>query len=492
MDYEDGDSQEYTGKSPRREKPNQFTISASKKRKVSHACVYCRRSHMTCDESRPCQRCIKRKIAHLCHDEVSKPSSSPPPPGNASPSGASVDLSRSMQQSSNSPLLDSQNQQFYLPPQLNEDSSQTDFLINSNTEYGYMPPLFASEHVGGEFVAFDLLASLAGGEITDIGLSPPTGSDDDGSLNYHRMAAASRAGPSNLLEPQQQYMSPKMTNGMSNGSSSSLVDSPSNLNYPEELPMQPSAETVDTPEPMSTEMSSQTVNGIPVKSKTEKFILTAADRMDDTKNNDRLTQYIATKFEAGLLKPYNYVQGYERMSRWMEGHVSGPSKLRILNIINALRPAFRNVGQTVTEMDLVWAEEAFERHMLEYDRTFSAMGMPACLWRRTGEIMKANREFAALLGIELAQLKDGKVCMYELMTEHSAVNYWEKYGSIAFDLSQKAVLTTSTLQDPSNPNGKLPIFCSFSFTIRRDRHGLPLMIVGNFLPVSPPEASVTY
>ena len=29
---------------------------ATKRRKVNHACLYCRRSHMTCDEGRPCQR----------------------------------------------------------------------------------------------------------------------------------------------------------------------------------------------------------------------------------------------------------------------------------------------------------------------------------------------------------------------------------------------------------------------------------------------------
>ena len=27
---------------------------------------------MTCDEGRPCQRCIKRNIAHLCHDPPNK------------------------------------------------------------------------------------------------------------------------------------------------------------------------------------------------------------------------------------------------------------------------------------------------------------------------------------------------------------------------------------------------------------------------------------
>lgn len=36
--------------------------------KTAYACVFCRRSHMTCDDGRPCQRCIKRRIGHLCHD----------------------------------------------------------------------------------------------------------------------------------------------------------------------------------------------------------------------------------------------------------------------------------------------------------------------------------------------------------------------------------------------------------------------------------------
>ena len=64
--------------------------SGAKRRKVNHgkwpricpclgenfnglmgvACLYCRRSHMTCDSNRPCARCVKRNIGHLCHDEI--------------------------------------------------------------------------------------------------------------------------------------------------------------------------------------------------------------------------------------------------------------------------------------------------------------------------------------------------------------------------------------------------------------------------------------
>lgn len=42
----------------------------------------------------------------------------------------------------------------------------------------------------------------------------------------------------------------------------------------------------------------------------------------------------------------------------------------------------------------------------DYDRVFSSMGIPACLWRRTGEIYKGNKEFAALVGVPIEQLRE--------------------------------------------------------------------------------------
>lgn len=54
------------------------------------------------------------------------------------------------------------------------------------------------------------------------------------------------------------------------------------------------------------------------------------------------------------------------------------------------------IASGLTDLDLVFIEEAFERLLLDYDRVFSSMGIPSCLWRRTGEIYKGNKEFAAL------------------------------------------------------------------------------------------------
>ncbi|KAF9096327.1 hypothetical protein BGX29_007301 [Mortierella sp. GBA35] len=386
-----------------------------KRRKVTHACVYCRRSHMTCDDGRPCQRCIKRNIGHLCHDEP-KPSAAgnansqqtasasssnagtPAPSISRSPEARRT--SQQQQQPIQTPAQLTPQQQQQLAQGLQQQQLQANGLglplYGFNNQLSALPvtPLtFASEHMGNEFtVISDFLESLGGDQ-------------------------------QNIFCEQ----------------------------------------------------------GIPVNT-TEKFFLTAADPSDGT-NEDRLTQVINAKFEAGFLKPYNYVNGYSRLQKYMDSNMSNISRQRILNVMGTFRPAFRTVAQSLTDIDLVLVEEAFERLLLDYDRVFSSMGIPACLWRRTGEIYKGNKEFASLVNVPLEMLREGRLCIYELMAEESAVNYWEKYGNIAFDAGQKAVLTSCLLKNP-DPESQNVISCCFSFTIRRDKYNIPTVIVGNFLPVS--------
>ncbi len=56
---------------------------------------------------------------------------------------------------------------------------------------------------------------------------------------------------------------------------------------------------------------------LPSAGLTEKFLLAAADPAPGTRV-ERLEHVIRTKYEAGLLKPFNYVKGYARLSRWMD------------------------------------------------------------------------------------------------------------------------------------------------------------------------------
>ena len=102
---------------------------------------------------------------------------------------------------------------------------------------------------------------------------------------------------------------------------------------------------------------------LPAATKTEKFLLTAADQESGSRD-ERLNSVIQSKYEAGLLKPYNYVKGYARLSRWMDRKyvllllfslpasysylrlpfppsVSQESKQQILQPLSVLRPKFR-------------------------------------------------------------------------------------------------------------------------------------------------------
>lgn len=51
--------------------------------------------------------------------------------------------------------------------------------------------------------------------------------------------------------------------------------------------------------------------------------------------------------------------------------ISPESRRRILTALNGFRPKFRQIARTLTDVDLVFVEEAMERWMLEYDRAFA-------------------------------------------------------------------------------------------------------------------------
>ncbi|KAJ3346748.1 hypothetical protein HDU83_002693 [Entophlyctis luteolus] len=386
--------------------PSHATVAPSrnpsqklKRKKVSQACLYCRRSHMTCDVP------STKQIQDQDQGQSSLQTVAAPPALYSTPS------------------LNFVQPQFTLDAALPQQSSESVF-----------PNLFQGGQTGNELaIISNFLASLESpvAAHTNLNITPS---------------------PGNLFNP---VIAPGRDHA-------SVAQDTSVL-------------------PPETEQS---------LSSTERFVLAAADPATIGTNEDRLNQVISAKFEAGLLKPYNYINSYKKLNAWMETHMSPASRSRILNVMGLFRPRFRWVAQRLTDMDLVLVEEAFERMLLEYDRVFSSMGIPSCLWRRTGEIWKCNKEFAQLIGLPMELLKDGKLSIYELMSEESAVNYWEKYGNIAFDAGQKAILTSCILKKPDEDRESAAartqregVSCCFSFTIRRDRYSIPIIIAGNFLPI---------
>ena len=138
----------------------------------------------------------------------------------------------------------------------------------------------------------------------------------------------------------------------------------------------------------------------------ETFYFTAADPHGSDPPEERMNRLLRAKHDAGLLKPFNYAKGYARMSQYMERHLQPVSRQKILRQLDKFRPTFRERMQKLTDMELVLVEMWFERSLMAYDRVFASMAIPACCWRRTGEIYRANKEMAELIHVPIERLRD--------------------------------------------------------------------------------------
>jgi len=215
------------------------------------------------------------------------------------------------------------------------------------------------------------------------------------------------------------------------------------------------------------------------------YYLQAADPSGNDTPEERMQRVLRAKYDAGLLKPFNYINGYKKLLDYLEANVALSSKQKILRQLDRFRPKFREKMQALTDMDLVMVEMWFERTLLEYDRVFASMAVPACCWRRTGEIFRGNKEMAELIGVPVEKLRGGTLALHQILTEESNVRYWEEFGTIAFDPAHDTLITACSLKNPDDHTGESIINCCFSFRIRRDDHKIPCLIVGNFLPHDP-------
>lgn len=459
--------------------------SPKKRRKVNHACVYCRRSHMTCDLERPCARCIKRNIGHLCHDEPREPESA---------------TKKSKSQHSNSAAEDDGS-----PP--DQVQANIDNGINSSFEHSL-------EQSQENDLGLGASALSQGGPLQLVQPTPVSGiqvnalnSNSNKFIGYSSdwLGTSSQFQDMHNYHPSYMFNAPEVTNEynlLNDFLNNSLLDDgallpddtstfydtsgvmlPSGLNN-SALPSGSQQAPLGLPVNAQGNAISRPASVIPTD-KAREYYLQAADPTGNDAPEERMQRLLRAKYDAGMLKPFNYVKGYARLSAYMDGHMHALSKQKILRQLDRFRPKFREKVQALTDIELIYVEMWFERSLMEYDRVFASMAIPACCWRRTGEIFRGNKEMAELIHVPIEKLREGKIALHEILAEESLVNYWEKFGAIAFDQNQKALLTSCFLKNPDDQSKDPTIKCCFSFSIRRDDHKIPSLIIGNFLPQDP-------
>jgi len=157
-------------------------------------------------------------------------------------------------------------------------------------------------------------------------------------------------------------------------------------------------------------------SSFPMDKAREKYYMTAADPAGTDSPEERMNKLLKAKMDAGLLKPFNYVKGYARLNQYMEQNLMQVSRVRILRQLDRFRPKFRERMQSLTDMELVRVEMWFDKSLMEYDRVFASMAIPACCWRRTGEIYRGNKEMARLIHVPMSKLRNVSIYEASLLT----------------------------------------------------------------------------
>ncbi|KAI3341252.1 meiosis protein SPO22/ZIP4 like-domain-containing protein [Ustulina deusta] len=425
--------------------PTDTNKSPRKRRKVNHACVYCRRSHMTCDLPKSSNHAAARDESdsqtELSRNSIDRSTNAMVPPSfdsnrpsqGTKPGFGPLSQGNHLQLVSPSPVSG--------PPASGTSSSNADLAVAGFSDawltapnqfhdmHHYNPQYMLPQEVTHEF---NLLNDFLNTSLLD----------ENGTLTDEQ----------NIYRNQSQSGQADMVGFIGNPLPPSAMEAGSML--------PPNSERNAIPRPRSAAPPD----------KTREFYLQAADPSGNDTPEARMQRVLKAKYDAGLLKPFNYIKGYARLSNYMDGHIAPASKQKILRQLDRFRPKFREKVQGLTDMELVYVEMWFERSLMEYDRVFASMAVPACCWRRSGEIFRGNKEMAELIHVPVERLRDGKISLHEVMTEESLVRYWEEFGTIAFDPAHDTLLTACALKNPDGRADEPTVNCCFSFMIRRDDH----------------------
>lgn len=419
------------------------TKSGQKKKKAARACVHCQKAHLTCDDSRPCQRCIKRNLATTCTDGARKKAKylqEIEDTKSISSSTYSTHSSTPVQ-----PYLTDNTNTFQPQLYMDTEANSTN-TMPANTLLGMDNYGFGSNAANLEY---SILSNMLGSSLNNH-----TSRTDINSLWSAESSPLSLNTPFLPTANTLVHSSPFQNKHIPSISSSSVGNS------------EISASGIST--------LSAYGDGAVVAKVTSPVTPTTGPSIK--RRNQIITP---EKAYASATKPFSYADGYHYLINYVKTRMSKEDLMRISRALALFRPSVLASMMNLTESDLIFTEKCLQRTLLEYEKLISYSGTPTVVWRRTGEIALVGKEFSLLTQWSRDTLLSKKTYIYEIMSNPSAVEYWEKYALHAFDNTDSAVFSTCILLSPT----KRVVPCTFCFTIKRDIFDLPSVIIGNFLPI---------
>ncbi|KAI6135754.1 hypothetical protein EV401DRAFT_1844069 [Pisolithus croceorrhizus] len=458
-----------------------------KKKKANRACAHCQKAHLTCDDSRPCQRCIKRGMAHCCVEGYRKKAK------------YLLDDSELEQLKKKQPAPKEKQEPVIAPPP--EPFSTTDPLFNLSFDPQFP---FGSEAANLEY---SILSAILGNP------SPPSDSASAPSPSQHAIPSGlqSSAWSPEPLHVQPQYAQNAGVNPYSSGFGDqvqlSVPSSDVMLSAPPSSTFASCSPTHQSPElqyPLYNNMQAPQAEGsaLPAPSRYTRDVLTSAPAVmvrapsketgsqslvssrhtsPSPENSTHLCGIDHHSVSAPLkvTTPYDYTEGYHFLMKHLPTRFEKNDILRIVRALAIFRPSLIALQMPLTEEDEVFVEKCFQRSLLELEKLISYSGTPTVVWRRTGEICLVAPEFCMLTEWPIDELTGKRKYIYELFENQSVVEYWENFATHAFENTTKSVYSHCVLLKPSGA----PIPATFCFSIRRDIFDLPSIVIGQWLPL---------
>lgn len=211
-------------------------------------------------------------------------------------------------------------------------------------------------------------------------------------------------------------------------------------------------------------------------------IETNAEDQTGNINDDNGLHYLEPEsIYATVKKPFSYTPGFHKLIAYLRSRFPKEMLVKMAESMASYRPSFIACTNSLREADLIFMEQCFQRTLLTYDNFIKVSGTPTIVWRRTGEIAYVGREFSIITGWTKDQLMGQKInFIVELLDDKSVVEYFQLFLRIAFGDFLGATMTECTLLTPKH-DVKIRTGCIW--TLKRDVFGIPMMVIGNFLPI---------
>ncbi|CCG21121.1 Zcf23 protein [Candida orthopsilosis Co 90-125] len=204
-----------------------------------------------------------------------------------------------------------------------------------------------------------------------------------------------------------------------------------------------------------------------------------------------LTNFLKTRFSGNGLDPEEKQRKRQNL-------------LIILKLIASYRPTFISAHKSLLKpQDLLLLEMSFQRCLIDYEKLSQLNSSPTIIWRRTGEIVSITDDLLSLLGYKLSDILSKRTFIMEMMyDDESVVKYFQLFKSVAVgnlhsSISTKIKLTkkepfvnsvasvdADTQMQNNVGTSNYIEFCSV-WTVKRDLFDIPMLIIGQFLPILP-------